>query len=89
MMVVYFLSVYIACAPGMYRSEFDPSCQLCPQNSESVSAASVECLCLDGYFRAPSEGAHSPCTGLQYILYNSILTTVLHLKIRHENNTIA
>lgn len=55
--------ICIACAPGMYRSEFDLSCQLCPQNSESVDVASVECLCLDGYFRAPSEGVHSPCTG--------------------------
>lgn len=53
----------LACVPGMYRSEFDLSCQLCPQNSESVYAASVECLCLDGYFRTPTEGAHSPCTG--------------------------
>ena len=53
----------IACDPGMYRSEFDLSCQLCPQNSESPYAGSVECLCLDGYFRAPSEGPNSPCTG--------------------------
>ena len=62
-LILCLFAIHIACAPGMYRSELDLTCQLCPLNSESQYAASAECPCLHGYFRASFEGANSACTG--------------------------
>ena len=36
---------------------------MCPPNSKSSFAASAECPCLSGYFRTPTEGAGTGCTG--------------------------
>ena len=68
--MVIFFSIAIACGAGKYRSDLDSTCKVCPPNSKSASAASAECPCLSGYFRAPSEGAGASCTGEVIILHS-------------------
>ena len=67
MITVYVIApLSVACGPGKYRSHDDSTCKSCPLNSESHLAAASECRCLSGYFRAPSEGASTACSGLLF-----------------------
>ena len=49
------------CPVGTYTPRNSP-CELCPPNSEAVEPGMSECSCIVGYYRAPFEGSHEPCT---------------------------
>ena len=56
--------VFSACSPGKYKFLKDNSeCLNCPLNSvSSVHGASV-CMCMNGFYRTPSEAPDHQCTG--------------------------
>ena len=53
----------LACPQGKYKSEMSNKgeCTLCPEFSYSISAASLSCKCLDGYYRLDVNDLTSPC----------------------------
>ncbi|KAJ8319751.1 hypothetical protein KUTeg_001338 [Tegillarca granosa] len=72
----------VECQPNFYKSEYgNSSCQKCPAHSYTTVPQSVECSCLNGYYRRPDDFKNMSCTqppsepqNLQVIqkTYNSI-----------------
>ncbi|XP_030584866.1 ephrin type-A receptor 2a [Archocentrus centrarchus] len=52
-----------ACKPGYFKpSVSNELCQVCPDNTKPSVAGASECLCEEGFFRAPSDPPTSACS---------------------------
>ena len=51
-------------------------CLPCPDNSESTEAGLGECPCVQGYYRAPDEGAEEACTRELLISFIHIMSVI-------------
>ncbi len=58
--------MYTECPVGSYITRVSNSdeevCVPCPRNSVSVRADSIQCDCVEGYYRTQLEGPSSDCT---------------------------
>ncbi|XP_022236654.1 ephrin type-A receptor 7-like, partial [Limulus polyphemus] len=51
------------CPLGTYKSLVgDERCASCPLHSAAIYKGSIECPCEDGYYRAPADPKHFPCS---------------------------
>ncbi|CAI5687467.1 unnamed protein product [Oreochromis niloticus] len=52
-----------ACKPGYFKpSVSNDLCQVCPDNTKPSASGASECLCEEGFFRAPSDPPTSACS---------------------------
>lgn len=55
---------HTACKPGYFKPSVSNNfCQVCPDNTKPSASGASECLCEEGFFRAPSDPPTSACSG--------------------------
>uniref|UniRef100_A0A8C1ZJE3 receptor protein-tyrosine kinase n=1 Tax=Cyprinus carpio TaxID=7962 RepID=A0A8C1ZJE3_CYPCA len=68
-----------ACEPGYYKStDSNQPCEVCPENTKRSGRGALQCPCMEGFFRAPTEPNSAPCSSLpsppQNLVYKPLLT---------------
>lgn len=53
------------CEEGFYKSsDSNIPCQVCPKNTKPSGPGAIQCACLEGFYRAPTDPNDAPCSGL-------------------------
>ncbi|KAF3860119.1 hypothetical protein F7725_000374 [Dissostichus mawsoni] len=64
------------CQPGFFKdAPSSDKCEQCPANTQRLDAGALFCLCMDGFYRAPSDPPTGPCSGLPSAPQDLISTT--------------